>query len=269
LSKKIGILGCGWLGLPLAKSLIDDKLIVHGTTTSNSKMEVLQEANIIPFTIVLNGNGIVGNIQNFLDGLDVLIVNVPPKLRSNPEASYVEKIRLLHHEIKKLDLTRIIFISSTSVYGNINGLVTEDSPTHPNTASGSQLLASENIFSKDEVLNTTIIRFGGLIGADRHPVNHLSGKTNLANGNDPVNLIHLNDCIGIIRTVLHGSYKHNVLNGVYPLHPTKEAYYTSEAIKKGLLPPIYCKKSPQIGNKTIESRYLNVKIYQYNTSIVS
>jgi nucleoside-diphosphate-sugar epimerase len=269
LNKKIGVLGCGWLGLPLAKSLIDDKHSVYGSTTSNSKMEVLQKGNIIPFTIVLNGNGIVGNIQNFLEESDLLIINVPPKLRSNPEESYLEKIRQLHCEIKKSDVTKVLFVSSTSVYGDVDGLVTEDSPAHPNTESGRQLLASENIFSQDKDLNTTIIRFGGLIGPGRHPVNHLSGKTNLTNGNDPVNLIHLNDCIGIIKTVIHGKYKHKVLNGVYPLHPTKEEYYTSEAIKKGLLPPIYSKDSPQLGNKTIESRYLNVKIYQYNTSIVS
>lgn len=269
MTKTIGILGCGWLGLPLAKALVVDQHSVHGTTTSDSKIEVLQKANIIPFNIVLKENGIVGNIQNFLVGLELLIINVPPKLRSNPTESYLEKIKQLHHEIKKSDVTRILFVSSTSVYGDLEGLVTEDSPTHPTTASGRQLLASENIFTKDKDLHTTIIRFGGLIGADRHPVNHLSGKTNLSNGNDPVNLIHLNDCIGIIKTVINENFKHNVLNGVYPLHPTKEEYYTSEAIKKGLLPPIYSKKSPQIGNRIIESRYFNVKIYQYNTSIVS
>lgn len=269
MTKSIGIIGCGWLGLPLAKTLVGNLYKVHGTTTSESKIKVLRQANIIPYTIVVNTHGIVGNIQNFLEGLDLMIINVPPKLRSNPKESYFEKMRQLHLEIKKSDVTRIIFVSSTSVYGDMDGLITEDSPTHPNTESGSQLLASENIFSNDKDLNTTIIRFGGLIGPGRHPVNHLSGKTHLSNGSDPINLIHLNDCIGIIKTVINGNYKHNVLNGVYPLHPTKEEYYTSEAIKKGLLPPIYTKKSSQIRNKTIESRYLNVKIYQYNTSIVS
>lgn len=268
MTKVIGILGCGWLGLPLAKTLVGDKHSVHGTTSSENKMEELRKANIIPYNIVLTQNGIVGNIQKFLDELDQLIINIPPKLRSNPTESYLEKIRQLHLEIKKSDLSRVIFVSSTSVYGDIDGMVTEESPALPNTESGRQILASENIFLKDRDLNTTIIRFAGLIGADRHPVNYLSGKTNLTNGNDPVNLIHLNDCIGIIKTVINGKYKNRILNGVYPLHPTKEDYYTSEALKRGLLPPSYTEKSNRIGNKIIESKVLNVKIYDFRTSIL-
>ncbi|MCK0144445.1 NAD-dependent epimerase/dehydratase family protein [Arenibacter sp. F26102] len=268
MSKKIGILGCGWLGLPLAKSLLEDKHTVYGTTTSITKIAILEKDNIIPYHIVLTEIGIEGNIKEFLSELDFLIINVPPNLRSAPKESFVEKMFHLHSEIKISPLKRIIFISSTSVYGNISGLVTEDSPAQPNTESGKQLLASENIFLKDGQLNTTVIRFGGLIGPKRHPVNFLSGKTNLGNGDNPINLIHLNDCIGIIKTVINGDYKNQVLNGVYPHHPKKEDYYTSEAIKRGLLPPIYTQNLNKIGNKTIASKYLNVKTYQFNTSIV-
>jgi len=269
LNQKIGILGSGWLGLPLAKSLIEDKHIVYGTTTSDSKIAILEKANIIPSIVILTEQGIEGNIEEFLSKLEVLIINVPPKLRSSPKESFVERMLHLHFEIKKSSLKKIIFISSTSVYGNIDGLVTEDSPTQPNTESGKQLLTSENIFLQDGKLNATVIRFGGLIGPKRHPINHLAGKTDLANGNDPVNLIHLSDCIGIIKNVIHGDYKNQVINGVYPHHPKKEEYYTTEAVKRGLIPPIYIKNLDVIGNKIIESKYLNVKNYRYNTSIVS
>ena len=37
--KIIGILGCGWLGLPLAQQLVEDGHIVRGSTTQNSKLE--------------------------------------------------------------------------------------------------------------------------------------------------------------------------------------------------------------------------------------
>ncbi|MBC8767262.1 SDR family NAD(P)-dependent oxidoreductase [Arenibacter sp. BSSL-BM3] len=269
MSKRIGILGCGWLGLPLAISLLEDKHTIYGTTSSDSKIAILEKHNIIPYLIVLNKIGIEGNIKKFLSELDLLIINVPPNLRSAPKESFAEKMFHLHSEIKNSPLKRIIFISSTSVYGNINGIITEDSPALPNTESGKQLLASENIFLKDGQLDTTVIRFGGLIGPKRHPVKFLSGKTDLGNGDDPINLIHLNDCIGIIKTVINGDYKNRILNGVFPHHPKKEEYYTSEAIKRGLLPPIYTRNLNKIGNKTIESRYLNVKTYQFNTSIVS
>lgn len=268
MSIKIGILGCGWLGLPLAKSLIEGQHTVYGTTTSDSKIKDLEKATITPFIIDLSENGIIGDINSFLAELELLIINVPPKLRSGPMESYIKKMHHLYHKIKNTTLDRIIFISSTSVYGDVAGQVTEDSPTRPKTESGRQLLAAENIFLNDVLLHTTIIRFGGLIGPSRHPVTYLAGKTNLNNGNDPVNLIHLNDCIGIIKIAINGKWKNKVVNGVYPHHPTKETYYTSEAIKRGLLPPSYTQDSEKIGNKSIESKYLNVKTYPFNTSIV-
>ena len=146
MNKKIGVLGCGWLGLPLAKSLVADKHTVFGTTTSGSKIAILQKANIIAYTIGLTENGIEGQIENFLGELDVLIINVPPRLRWAPKESFIKKMLHLYDAIKNTALARIIFISSTSVYGDIDGLVTEDSPTRPNTESGRQLLAAENIF---------------------------------------------------------------------------------------------------------------------------
>jgi 3-hydroxyisobutyrate dehydrogenase-like beta-hydroxyacid dehydrogenase len=50
---KISILGCGWLGLPLAKSLLAKSYEVKGSTTSENKLEVLINAGILPFQIQL------------------------------------------------------------------------------------------------------------------------------------------------------------------------------------------------------------------------
>lgn len=60
-----------------------------------------------------------------------------------------------------------------------------------------------------------------------------------------------------------------IINAVYPYHPPKEDYYTAEAIKRGLPPPIYNPNTSESGNKIIESMYLNVKNYRFMTSIVS
>ena len=51
---KIAILGCGWLGLPLAKKLISKNFIVRGSTTSKDKISVLENENIEPFLITLD-----------------------------------------------------------------------------------------------------------------------------------------------------------------------------------------------------------------------
>lgn len=267
--KTIGILGCGWLGFPLATALVEQQYQIHGSSTTKEKLNSLEASGIEPYHIELTENGIKGAVDSFLEQLDLLIINVPPRLRKAPKESYTEKMRLLHTAIKKTPLKRIMFISSTAVYGNIDAVLNEDSPARPNTVSGEQLLASENIFYQDRTLHTTIIRLGGLIGPNRHPVTFLAGKTDLKNGDHPINLIHLDDCIGIIKQLIKDNLKNGIINAVYPHHPSKKEYYTSEAQKRGLPPPNYSLNTNTLGNKIVESKYINVKTYSFMTSIVS
>ncbi len=262
-------MGCGWLGRPLAKKLVAASHTVHGTTTSKEKLVELESEGINAHHIALSAMSIIGEVQNFLSQIDFLIINIPPKLRSGNAGSFYEKMKLLYGEIKKSSVSHIIFVSSTAVYGNIKGEVTEDTPPQPVTESGKQLLASEQLFAQDKELNTTIIRFGGLIGPNRHPVTMLSKRQNLTNGNDPVNLIHLDDCIHMINTILENDYWGAIFNGVYPLHPTKKEFYTQEALKKGIPPPDYSKSLPSKLNKIIVSKNFTDRSHGFNTSIFS
>lgn len=262
-------MGCGWLGLPLAKNFLALGYDVKGTTTSDSKLKKLEIAGITSFKIQLNENGISGNVADFLSGLNILIINVPPGLRSSNKADYVAKMELLLEEILKTSITNIVFVSSTSVYGNVEGEVTEETIPQPETESGRQLLQSEKLFLENMGLNATIVRFGGLIGEDRHPVKHLAGKKGLKNGEALVNLIHLDDCIQMITTIVKKDYWNTIFNGVYPLHPTKKDYYATEATKRGLPTPEFEFSSNKIVKKCIISKnYLNKLNYLY-TSIIS
>ena len=262
-------MGCGWLGLPLAISLINKGHKVKGTTTSDTKLALLASSGIEAFHIGLTSQEISGPIRDFLRSLDVLIINVPPGLRSNSGSSYVAKMELLHEEIKSSDVREIIFISSTSVYGNKEGEVTEQVQVDPQTESARQLVESEKLFSGDPALKATIIRFGGLIGPDRHPVNRLAGRTELTNGDDMVNLIHLDDCIHMISTILENNWWDQVFNGVYPEHPRKADYYKSEASKRDLQPPHYAALSGIKKGKKVISKNFLIKKQKFYTSIFS
>lgn len=254
----IGIIGCGWLGLPLARSLVLLDYKVHGSTTRKEKLDILGEEGITPFLVILGEDSIKGRITEFLDEVDILIINVPPRLRGNHKEDYVRKMMLLHHEIKKSGVKKIIFVSSTSVYGDVDGEVTEETLPRPATESGRQLLEAEKVFQDDKSIQTTILRFGGLIGPDRHPVSKLSGKKVLSNGNDPVNLIHLNDCIHLIKSVLENNWWNQIFNGVYPEHPTKRSYYHEIADKYRLPRPEYQTQESTTNGKIIISRnFLN------------
>ncbi|WP_396162406.1 NAD-dependent epimerase/dehydratase family protein [Flavobacterium sp.] len=234
----ITILGCGWFGLPLAKSLLSKGYNVKGSTTSATKLKTLKEAEIMPFQIQLNEQEIIGNVSDFLHETDVLIIAIPPGLRkeilSSEEMTFINKMKILIPYIEKAGIQKVLFVSSTSVYGDRFPIVeyTESTQNHPDTESGRQLVLSEKLLQSNIHFKTTVIRFGGLLGEDRHPIKFLAGRTQIENPDGPVNLIQREDCIGIIIKALDFAYKDKwgeTFNAVAPQHPTRKNYYQKKA----------------------------------------
>jgi nucleoside-diphosphate-sugar epimerase len=266
--KTIAILGCGWLGLPLAKSLLAKGYEVKGSTTSESKLEVLKNAGISPFQIQLEANQIVGNIEEFLKETNVLVIDIPPGLRkeisSSLEMTFVNKIKNLIPFIEKSGIQKVVFVSSTSVYGDSFPIVeiTEETKPNPDTESGKQLVIAETLLQSNPHFKTTVIRFGGLLGDDRHPVKFLAGRTNVENPEAPVNMIQREDCIGVIEKALDFARDDNwewnqTFNTVAPQHPTRKAYYHKKAENLNLPLPIFAEnlesKGKIISSKKVET----------------
>lgn len=239
---KISILGCGWLGFPLAKAMIAKGFSVNGSTTSTEKISILKDSRINPFLINISlnednspfGKSTSSDIEAFLNGSSVLIIDIPPKLRGDNTESFVDKIAFLIPFIEKSTIEKVLFISSTSVYGESNSLITEETKPNPETESGKQLLISEALLEANSNFKTTILRFGGLIGEDRNPIKFLAGKVNIENPEAPINFIHLEDCIGIILKIIESNSLNESYNAVAPFHPSREEYYTLKAKENNL-----------------------------------
>ena len=90
---QISILGCGWLGLPLAKALLENRFSVKGSTTSQEKLSVLENSGIQPFLIALSEDKTIGNLSSFLENSKILIIDIPPKLRGSEKENFVSKIK--------------------------------------------------------------------------------------------------------------------------------------------------------------------------------
>jgi len=234
---QVSILGCGWLGLPLAKALIGEGYTVKGSTTTPAKLNLLKEEGVEPFLISLYEDRPEGDIQEFLAASDILIIDVPPKTKSGE--SYPGKIKTLIPYIEDAGIKKVLFVSSTSVYGDDNSIVTERTIPNPDTDSGKQLVETEKLLQKNQNFKTTILRFGGLIADDRHPVYHLAGRQNIANPDAAINLIHQDDCIGIIKAIIDKEAWGAVFNSVAPYHPTRKEYYTAKAEELGLELPTF------------------------------
>ena len=264
MNRKISILGCGWLGLPLAKSLLSKGYEVKGSTTSESKLDVLKNAGISPFQIQLEEHQIIGNIEDFLKETDVLVIDIPPGLRREVATSngmtFVNKVKTLIPFIENSGIKKVIFVSSTSVYGDSFPIVeiTEETNPNPDTESGKQLVIAETLLQSNLNFKTTVIRFGGLLGDDRHPIKFLAGRTNVENPEAPVNMIQREDCIGIIEKTLDLAQNDNwewnqTFNAVAPQHPTRKAYYHKKAEIFNLPLPTFAEDSESKG-KIISSK---------------
>jgi len=91
----------------------------------------------------------------------------------------------------------------------------------------------------------TILRFGGLVGGDRLAGRFLAGKKNIINGKSPVNMIHRDDCIGVIQSIINQDTWGKVLNATSDGHPSRKKFYTSQAKKYGFEKPVFsiCRKA--------------------------
>lgn len=275
--KKISILGCGWLGLPLAKKLIEKGNSINGSTTSENKLSILKDVGINPFLVILSdpeasGKGALESesaseaINDFLAESEILIIDIPPKLRTNTDSSrklFVEKIETLIPFIEKSTIKKVLFVSSTSVYGDQNDLIIEETIPNPETESGKQLLLAEAILQENQNFETTILRFGGLIGEDRHPVKFLAGKENLENPDAPINLIHQKDCIGIIEEIILQSKWNEVFNAVAPFHPSREEYYIQKAKEQNLILPKFSTEKSNIKKIISSEKIENSLSYKF------
>jgi len=263
--KQISILGCGWLGFPLAKSLLQKGFSVNGSTTTLEKMAIFESAGIDAFQIVLSENKIVGEMVDFLSKSEVLIIDIPPKLRGNSNENFVAKIQNLIPFIEKSTVEKVIFVSSTSVYSDAISidLITEKTIPNPDTESGKQLLEAEIVLQNNPNFTTTVIRFGGLIGENRHPIKFLAGRENLENPEAPINLIHQLDCIGILEGILEKNCFGETFNAVAPFHPSRKVYYSKKAMELDLPLPKFDESKPSVGKIISSEKVMTVLGYEF------
>lgn len=245
--KKIGVIGCGWLGLPLAKHLATKYSRVKGTSRNTIKLEEMQHAGVDAFLIDIEPTIIKGNFKAFIRDLDTLVIGV----NASKSEDYFKKIDLLSRYVAESEVKNIVFLSTTSVYEDLNKVVEEQDATDAN----SLYLRVENVFRNNPRFKTTVLRLGGLIGKDRHPIKSITGKQLEQNPKVPVNLVHQGDCIKVITSIIDKNIWNDTFNVVYPYHPTKQEYYTQKARELSLAPPVY-NESVDFKGKVVSSSKL-------------
>lgn len=209
-----------------------------GSTTREEKLSIISNAGIAPHLIKLSSSDSIAMDKDFFS-VDVLIICIPPNRKSGGTEEYHRQLERVVDILKATITRNVVFISSTSVYPDTNGVVTEI-----DASDDSYLVKAERLL-QTHPLKTTVIRFGGLFGPGRHPGKFLAGKANVSGGKNPVNMIHLNDCIGIIKTIIRQKAWGEVYNACANSHPTRNDFYSAMAKQTGLEPPSFSNdKSP-------------------------
>ena len=228
----VSILGCGWLGKALGKSLVNSGFQVMGSTTKSDKIGALESVGIIPFVFNVGELTESTEAHKFFN-TDVLIISLPQRARIDNGVAYVDQINSVIAVARQHKVKRMLLISTTSVYPNLNRVVTEEDADPQNPIVKAELMILQSGIA------STVLRFAGLFGPDRHPGRFLAGKNNVAGANAPVNMIHLNDCVGIIIRLINSDVWNKVLNACADEHPTKKDFYTQAAISIGVEPPSF------------------------------
>lgn len=223
------IIGCGWLGTRLAKSLLQNGNNVLATTTSSENQLILLQKGINSTVFKLTSQ----ISTEIIDFSEIVVLSIPPFSREKP-VEYGNALSELVNQFKST--TQFIFLGSTGIYPQKSGLFSEEYEFDKKEQANS-LFQAEKKLVRCLKHRLTILRLGGLFGNDRHPIYHLAGKIGVKNPLGKINFAGDNDIIFIIQELASQKKLGGIFNLVFPEHPTREEYYSQKAKKLNLIAP--------------------------------
>ena len=183
------IIGVGYVGIRLIKKFSALGFNTYGSSRNKASLDKLNNLNTIPITWDKN---IIGYIDKNNIKPDLIISTVPPDKNGNDPM-----LEILHSYLSNFN-GWLGYISSTSVYGGINGIpVNEKSKCNPNTQRGKRRLSVEISWQN---LGAEIFRVSGIYGEYRSPFEKLyNPDTILIYKNKHLfNRVHVDDLVAII-----------------------------------------------------------------------
>lgn len=238
--KKVAIVGLGWLGMPLGLAMTARGWQVTGSKTTADGVEAARmcglESVLLTLTPELECDP--DDLEALLD-VEALVITLPASRTAEGGENYLLAVQQIVDSALAASVPRIIFTSSTSVYGSGNGEVTEDSLLEPVTVAGKTLKELETWLHNLPGTTVDILRLSGLVGPQRHPGRFLAGKTDVRDGSHGVNLVHLEDVIEAIILLLEKGEGGKTYNLSAPEHPARHDFYPAVARQLGLTPPTF------------------------------
>lgn len=261
---KISILGCGWMGLPLAKKFIQEGYDVSGSTTTKEKLETLKTFGIKPFLIQASPDLKSDNDSDLEDffSSDVLFLNIPFRRSLSDPNYYFQQVQSVVEHCLKGSVKWIIFASSTSVYPSTLMNAIEDAEFDFENERAETLFKTEKFLLDHSEFDATVLRFAGLFGGERKLGNFVQGVSS-RNPNAPVNLVHLEDVVGVCESVVEKKLKNEILNVCCDEHPLRGDFYRKAAKALGKPEPVFKGDFENSSEKKVSNNKLK-ELLNYN-----
>lgn len=260
------VLGCGWLGLALARSLVQAGHRVVGTTTTPENLDGMRAIGIEAHLLRLGADfdpAAETLLHRLLVDTDVLVLNVPP--RAAAAGAYPTLLRPVHRAVAASGISRVLFVSSTSVYPNEPRTMRETDALSTRDAASDVLRAEGHFVPRYGQWKSTVGRLGGLFGPGRPPGRFLAGRQDLEQGNAPVNLVHLTDVVGVLSGIIQQGLWGHTFNVCAAQHPRRRDFYPAAARLLKLESPVFKDEDEAtVSGKTIDSnRIRSLLPYQF------
>ena len=141
---------------------------------------------------------------------------------------------------KQAELRRVIYISTTGVYGPAEGDVDETSPCEPTREGGQVCLAAERLLTQHALGKRSIIlRLAGIYGPGRVPnrASLLAGEPIVAAAESRLNLIHVDDAVATVLAAQRQAKPPALYLVADGSPPTRRDYYQEGARRIGAPQP--------------------------------
>lgn len=261
--KRIGIVGGGWLGLPLSKFLAN---LGHAVVVTKTTLEGAQQIDCdeVPATMVDLGQGdshAVTALAPFQP--QILVGCFPPGFRRGNGDEYALYWQTLVLAAERLAVEKIVMVSSTTVYPNRAESMSEEMASFALAHNSDDFSLNAKVMLRaeqsliDSGIDYVIVRCSGLIGPERNParfVTHLKQVSDQA----PANMLHLSDAIGAVSYAAL-QLDNQVINATTPNTTSKAEFYQAAIDRSDLslaLPPVVHNADKHISaDKLVELGY--------------
>ncbi len=264
----IAILGAGYLGKEVASLWSKKNHHVTVTTRHPERLEGL--SHVAQKCVILKDSDEEILAPLILDN-ELLLVTIAASNPDNYESAYLKMAQAIRHiAFENQVIRRIIYTSSTSVYGDHQGLwVDETSELKAKSDQAKILIETERVYESLREIgwHVCILRLAEIYGPQRElskRLKSMKGHTLPGAGLNHSNMIHQEDVVSAIDYAL----KHH-LEGIYNLadddHPTRQKLYEEVAHKFQLPLPKWDPKYDGFhqGNKRVSNHKIKSEGFSF------